>query len=436
MRKTRPSRPLVATLFLAAATLATSAASAQSPQTPAASEPQPAAANQPLPAGARGQVLAVQVLLDHSGHSPGVIDGATGGNTVRAIKAFQRANGMAADGRISDALLTALRAGYAGDPMQRYTITAADVAGPFAPVPATMEEQVKLASLGYESPAEGLAEKFHMAQSFLKAITPGADFGRAGTEIMVIVPRKPGLGAEVARIEVDKAASALRAYDAAGALVATFPATIGSSTFPSPDGAMEVTAVAGAPTYHFNPEGRDWGPDKALTIAAGPNNPVGGTWIDLSKAGYGIHGTPDPRLTGCCPRRSFLILPHPLWGASSNDIRLETLPREARFGAPLEPLNLNPRPRLDGLDRKQQSETWQRRLPAISSCRCPPAPPTRRRRSARRLASAASTSWNSASSSTLRRRSLRRACRSRRSLPSSPTAASRSRPRPRQRASC
>ena len=44
--------------------------------------------------------------------------------------------------------------------------------------------------------------------------------------------------------------------------------------------------------------------------------------------------------------------------------------------------------------------TWQRRLPAISSCRCRPAPPIRRRRSARRWVSAASTSWNSARRST------------------------------------
>jgi lipoprotein-anchoring transpeptidase ErfK/SrfK len=47
--------------------------------------------------------------------------------------------------------------------------------------------------------------------------------------------------------------------------------------------------------------GRSWGPDKRLTIAAGPNNPVGSTWIDLSKDGYGIHGTPDPRLIGKTP---------------------------------------------------------------------------------------------------------------------------------------
>ena len=88
------------------------------------------------------------------------------------------------------------------------------------------------------------------------------------------------------------------AYGDNGRLLATYPATIGSSTFPSPDGAMEVTAIAAAPTYHFDPEGREWGPGKKLTIAAGPNNPVGGTWIDLSKEGYGIHGTPDPKLIG------------------------------------------------------------------------------------------------------------------------------------------
>ena len=31
-----------------------------------------------------------------------------------------------------------------------------------------------------------------------------------------------------------------------------------------------------------------------LVIAAGPNNPVGTTWIDLSEDTYGIHGTPEP----------------------------------------------------------------------------------------------------------------------------------------------
>lgn len=240
----------------------------------------------------------VQVLLDRSGHSPGVVDGVMGGNTRRAIEAFQRANGITADGKLSVALLEKLGGADSANLLQRYTITDQDVAGPFVEVPDDMEDQAELNTLAYESPAEGIAEKFHMAQAFLEALNPSADFSRAGTEITVIAPGKDEVGADVVRIEVDKAASTLRAYGANDRLLATYPATIGSSTFPSPNGAMEVTSIAAAPTYHFDPAGHEWGPDKKLTIAAGPNNPVGGTWIDLSKEGYGIHGTPEPKLIG------------------------------------------------------------------------------------------------------------------------------------------
>ena len=133
---------------------------------------------------------------------------------------------------------------------------------------------------------------------FLEALNPDADFGAAGTEILVAASGDDSLSAHVARVEVDKSRSAVRAYAEDGTLLATYPATIGSGSFPSPSGAMTVRAVAPEATYHFDPEGRDWGPDRTLTIAAGPNNPVGGIWIDLSKDGYGIHGTPEPRLIG------------------------------------------------------------------------------------------------------------------------------------------
>jgi lipoprotein-anchoring transpeptidase ErfK/SrfK len=35
-----------------------------------------------------------------------------------------------------------------------------------------------------------------------------------------------------------------------------------------------------------------------VTIAAGPNNPVGDVWISLNKPHYGIHGTPAPARIG------------------------------------------------------------------------------------------------------------------------------------------
>ena len=59
-----------------------------------------------------------------------------------------------------------------------------------------------------------------------------------------------------------------------------------------------LTAVAPQPKYYFDPSSRSWGPDRKLTIAAGPNNPVGSVWIDLARDGYGLHGTPEPANIG------------------------------------------------------------------------------------------------------------------------------------------
>lgn len=61
---------------------------------------------------------------------------------------------------------------------------------------------------------------------------------------------------------------------------------------------MTVSAVAPEANYTFDPEDQRWGPEKTFIIPRGPNNPVGGIWIDLGKDGYGIHGSPDPQLIG------------------------------------------------------------------------------------------------------------------------------------------
>ena len=67
---------------------------------------------------------------------------------------------------------------------------------------------------------------------------------------------------------------------------------------PTPSGTTEVRAVAPDAAYYFDPNKMSWGPDRKLKIAPGPNNPVGGTWIDLAKPTYGIHGTAKPELIG------------------------------------------------------------------------------------------------------------------------------------------
>src|SRR5690606_15288773 len=118
--------------------------------------------------------------------------------------------------------------------------------------------------LAFETPLELLGEKFHMDRDFLQALNPGADFSKAGTEILVVESGDEKLSEKVTRIEIDKADESVRAYSQSGKLLARYPATIGSETFPSPSGKMEVKAVAPEPKYYFDPEGREWGPDEQL----------------------------------------------------------------------------------------------------------------------------------------------------------------------------
>jgi lipoprotein-anchoring transpeptidase ErfK/SrfK len=171
------------------------------------------------------------------------------------------------------------------------------LAGPYvAAVPKDFVEQSKLERVGFTSAAEALAERFHMSENLLRALNPGVAFGKPGAEILVVASRTGKIEGEVARIKVDKQALSVHVFDKDDKLLASYPATIGSADMPSPEGSMQVEAVATDAAYYFDPEKLGFGPDKKLQIAAGPNNPVGGVWIDLSKEGYGIHGAPDPKL--------------------------------------------------------------------------------------------------------------------------------------------
>jgi len=246
--------------------------------------------------------IKLQLLLDRAGFSPGLIDGRSGSNLRQAIAAFAAEHGMKADGTLDDELWGKLAEGDKEPVLKDYAITDEDVRGPFVRhIPDKLEDMAKLDRLGYGSPRELLAERFHIDEKLLEALNPEADFTKPGTRIVVPNLAKQRKDAKVARIEVMKKEKTVRAFDKDGTLVAFYPATIGSNEKPAPDGTYKVRAVASNPTYYYDPDNLSFKgveTKEDFKIAPGPNNPVGTVWIDLTKETYGIHGTPDPENIG------------------------------------------------------------------------------------------------------------------------------------------
>ncbi|ACA14601.1 ErfK/YbiS/YcfS/YnhG family protein [Methylobacterium sp. 4-46] len=264
------------------------------------------------PAGKRPDpvLIKAQVLLDRARFSPGAIDGRDGDNLRGALKAFAEAKGMPASGHLDGRLWEAL-AGSSQDPvLTDYALTKADAEGPYAEeIPAKMEDQAELKALSYTGPAEMLAERFHMSRALFDALNPDKDLGRAGTVVTVaavppLATDRPGKGLpeepKVARIVVGKEALQVRAYGGDGALLAVYPASVGSEEKPAPEGRFKVEGVTLNPTYTYDPKYAFKGVEatRKFTIKPGPNNPVGLVWIELSAESYGIHGTPEPEKIG------------------------------------------------------------------------------------------------------------------------------------------
>jgi lipoprotein-anchoring transpeptidase ErfK/SrfK len=67
-----------------------------------------------------------------------------------------------------------------------------------------------------------------------------------------------------------------------------YSVAVGKPSTPSPVGTFTIERRVANPTYHHN----------GKTVLPGPGNPVGTRWMGLSKHGYGIHGTNEPKSIG------------------------------------------------------------------------------------------------------------------------------------------
>lgn len=232
----------------------------------------------------------LQALLNWHHHGVGAVDGYWGKNTRKAMQAFQQARGLAVTETLNSETWQALTENnelMSQPVLVSYILTDADINIKTTTIPAGAEAKAKLDGMYYESVIEGLAEKFHMSENYLKTLNPNAGFN-AGDTITVYNPGNPN-ATPVSRVVADKKTETLYAYDDQDHLIASYPTTVGSTSTPSPTGTHKVEVKVHQPNYTYT------GDDGSKSIIPpGPNNPVGLVWIGLSKPSYGIHGSPDP----------------------------------------------------------------------------------------------------------------------------------------------
>lgn len=247
-----------------------------------------------IPNGQSAITVKLQVLLDQAGISPGVIDGYSGGMSESALRGFEAREGLEVDGVLDPEVWAALGGSNGGAILQSYTLTQEDLSNLSAEIPDNVAEKAKMEMLGFTRVTEALAERFHMDEDFLKLLNPDAAFAEGDT--ITVTDTGPDLEGAGARIEIRKSEQRAVVFDAEGNMLTNYPVAIGSKETPSPEGSLEVTAVAIDPTYSYRPSVNFEadGVKEELTLPPGPNGPVGSVWIDLSKPTYGLHGTSAP----------------------------------------------------------------------------------------------------------------------------------------------
>ena len=266
--------------------------------------------------------LQLQVLLDRAHFSPGIIDGVWGDNAAKALAYYgssQSADSSAPVDSVmilDEATYSRLRTAMGSQPiLTSYTVTSADVQGPFKKVPDNVYEQAKLDCLCYESAKEGIAEKFHTSVKLLAQLNPKVSLDTLTAGTTLIVPNvsvesvdgvasgaAPSSG--IAKLVISKTGFWTHAVDSSGKVLYHFPSTLGSgylsSADESPTGGFKITNVSWNPAFHYQPklfaEVSDAKPEARLP--KGPNSPVGVVWMALSKPHFGIHGTSAPETIG------------------------------------------------------------------------------------------------------------------------------------------
>lgn len=250
----------------------------------------------------REEIISVQIGLDDVGFSPGQIDGKWGAATEQALTAWQQAHDLKPTGKFDTDTAVNFPAG--GPNYTNYVVSAADLAK-LTHISEDWLERSQLTNMWFETVLEMVAEKCHASEGLIRTLNPGISDWKSvqSNQTVTLLNVVPVKHLAAAKLRVNLSAKTIAAYDDSGRITALFPCSIAADKEKRTPGQLTVQTVAINPNYTFDPVNFPELDDKQkgygkLIVAAGPNNPVGDAWIGLSRAGYGIHGTPHPDQIG------------------------------------------------------------------------------------------------------------------------------------------
>jgi lipoprotein-anchoring transpeptidase ErfK/SrfK len=276
---------------------------AQSADTPAP----PALPKAPEPVES---ILRLQLFLDSKLFGPGKVDGRPGEFTTKALKRYQKANGMPETEIDAHSLdLSSIAELYT-----TYAIRPEDLKF-IGEVPGKPSLQSKKKYLPYDSLLEFLTERFHTSPELIEylnrptkmsALKPGDSlkvpnvvepFQIELLEPVPSIPEAPEFANRVLKIDTKEKLLGLHEGEK---LLASLPITPGSGHLATPPGTWKIVGIAQMPTFRWDAGVLNYGvrTSNFYELPIGPNNPVGVMWIGLSKPGIGIHGTNQPQTIG------------------------------------------------------------------------------------------------------------------------------------------
>ena len=271
--------------------------------------PQPVPATNAPPAAAdasggrpvRG-ILEAQIALARQGISSGSFDGAIGGQTRAALRAFQLQQGLPQSGELDATTRPKL---LIREPVFTNMVVMSSDLARLLPVSDTWLGKSQQPRLDHETLLELVAERAWSHPAQIRLLNPGVNWTNVAAASVLVVPfvEKPSAKTRAAFLRIQLSAKSLEAFDAQTNLLAHFPCSIAARVEKRPVGELKVQVFADGPDYTWNPEVFPESPEsktitRKLRIPPGPNNPVGTVWIGLDRPGYGIHGTPQPEQVG------------------------------------------------------------------------------------------------------------------------------------------